>query len=112
MVQKRFNYYCIHIWSLSHGTAYKLRAQAGAYRDILKIGHTIPITEGICGIVARTRKTYLSNDVSTEPQYTNLSLPIDTQSELSRSGHQRRRRSHRHHQRRERQEERLRRSTT
>lgn len=83
MVQKRFNYYCIHIWSLSHGTSYKLRAQAGAYRDHLKIGYTIPITEGICGIVARTRKTYLSNDVSLEPQYTNLSLPIDTQSELS-----------------------------
>jgi transcriptional regulator with GAF, ATPase, and Fis domain len=82
-VQSRFSYYCIHIWSLSHGTAYKLRAQAGAYRDHLKIGHAVPITEGICGIVARTRKTYLSNDVSTEPGYTNLSLPIDTQSELS-----------------------------
>jgi transcriptional regulator with PAS, ATPase and Fis domain len=83
MVQNRFNYYCIHIWSLLHGSNYKLRAQAGAYRDHLKIGYTIPISEGICGIVARTRKTYLSNDVSTEPQYTNLSLPIDTQSELS-----------------------------
>ena len=81
-LQTSFNYYCVHIWSLSHGTTYKLRAQAGAYRDHLKIGHSIPISEGICGIVARTRVSYLSNDVSKEPHYTNLSLPIDTKSQL------------------------------
>ncbi|MGK5084026.1 sigma-54-dependent Fis family transcriptional regulator [Bdellovibrionota bacterium FG-1] len=83
MIQSRFNYYCIHIWSLKNGSAYRLRAQAGAYRSHLQLGHKIPITEGICGVVARTQKSFLSNDVSKEPFYTNLSLPIDTQSELS-----------------------------
>jgi len=87
MIQLRFNYNCIHIWSLKHGSSYKLRAQAGAYREHLTIGHTIPIEEGICGIVARTQKSYLSNDVSLEPNYTNRALG--------------KRRGRRHHQRRE-----------
>src|SRR5205823_5289890 len=33
--------------------------------------------------VIRTKKSYLCNDVSADEHYTDLSLPIDTQSELT-----------------------------
>ncbi len=82
VIQSKFNYYCIHIWSVGTDLSYTLRAQAGAYRDHLKIGHTLPSTEGIIGAVIRTKQPYLSNDVSHDPNYTNLSLPVDTQAEL------------------------------
>ncbi len=83
LIQARCDYYCLHIWSLTADGNYTLRAQAGAYRDHLTIGHKIPVTDGICGVVARTRHAYLCNDVAKDPHYTNLSLPIDTQSELT-----------------------------
>jgi two-component system response regulator HydG len=83
IVQTRFNYYCIHIWTVSDDGSYTLQAQAGAYRDHLKIGHTLRNTQGITGVVIRTGKSYLSNDVSADANYTNLSLPILSKSEIS-----------------------------
>ena len=82
IIQIRFNYYCTHIWSVGSDHSYTLRAQAGAYRNHLKIGHALPASEGIIGAVIRTKQSYLSNDVSGDSHYTNLSLPVETQSEL------------------------------
>ena len=83
-VQSRFNYYCIHIWSVnSAGNTYTLEAQAGAYREHLKIGYTLKTQQGINGVVIRTKQSYVSNDVSNDPNYTDLSLPIDSESQLS-----------------------------
>ena len=83
IIQGRFNYYCTHIWSVEADGTYVLRAQAGAYRDHLKIGHRVLAHRGIVGVAIRTRKSYLCNDVSKDPNYTDLSLPIDTLSELA-----------------------------
>jgi two-component system response regulator HydG len=82
IIQLKFNYYCIHFWSVGSNGTYTLRAQAGAYRNHLKIGHSLTIKEGIAGYVIRNRRSYLSNDVSSDPNYTDLSLPIDSKSEL------------------------------
>ena len=82
IIQIRFNYYCTHIWSVGSDHSYTLRAQAGAYRNHLKIGHALPASEGIIGAVIRTKQSYLSNDVSGDSHYINLSLPVETQSEL------------------------------
>jgi two-component system response regulator HydG len=81
IIQNRFHYYCIHIWTVE-SSGYMLRAQAGEYRKHIKIGHVMPFSAGITGAVIRSRQSYLSNDVSHDPNYTNLSLPIDTRSEL------------------------------
>jgi transcriptional regulator with GAF, ATPase, and Fis domain len=83
IIQSKFNYYCIHIWSVSQDHSTTLQAQAGAYHNHLKIGHTLRSGEGITGHVVRTKKSYLCNDVSQDPNFTNLSLPIQTRSELS-----------------------------
>lgn len=82
LIQKQFNYYCTHIWLVTP-KGLRLEAQAGAYRDHLKIGHTLGLDRGITGAVVQSKKAYLSNDVTQDPNYTDLSLPIDTKSELS-----------------------------
>lgn len=82
IIQNYFNYYSSHIWSVEEDS-YTLRAQAGAYRNHLKIGHTLPSSQGIIGAVVRSKQSYLANDVSTDPNFIDLSLPVDTQSELS-----------------------------
>lgn len=81
LVQARFHYYCIHIWTVD-GNDYTLRAQAGAYNSLLHIGYQIPITQGIIGAVISSRQSYLSNDVSLDPHYTNLSFPVESRSQL------------------------------
>ena len=82
VIQGHFNYYCIHIWTVEGSNSYALRAQAGAYRNHLKIGHSMSVSQGITGLVIRSRQSYLSNDVSNDSHYTNLSLPVDSKSEL------------------------------
>jgi transcriptional regulator with GAF, ATPase, and Fis domain len=81
-IQTRFNYYCAHIWQVTENQTAQLQAQAGAYRTHLLIGHTLLPGQGITGEVMRTRKSYLSNDVTHDAYYTNLSLPIDTRSQV------------------------------
>lgn len=86
VVQSKFSYYSIHIWSVTteSGTqATTLRAQAGAYNDLLKLGHQLKDTDGgIIGQVVLSRKRYLANDVATDPNFTNFSLPVNTRSEV------------------------------
>ena len=81
IIQSRFNYYCIHVWSIGQDHTATLRGQAGAYHNHLKIGFTIKNT-GIIGHVVRTKQSYLSNDVTHDPNFTNLSFPVNSKSEL------------------------------
>jgi len=81
LIQGRFNYYSINIWT-ADDQGFALIAQAGAYHHHLKIGHRIPLDQGITGVVFRNRHSYLSNDLSIDPNYSNLSLPIASMSEL------------------------------
>jgi transcriptional regulator with GAF, ATPase, and Fis domain len=83
IVQTRFSYYSIQFWTPEKDGSVTLRAQAGAYRNHLKIGHSLKNTQGITGEVIRTGKSYLSNDVTADSHYTNLSFPIATLSEIS-----------------------------
>ncbi len=90
LVQSRFHFYAIHIWSVrpeSAGTAH-LEAQAGAHAAHIQIGHRLRTHSssgsiGIVGEVIRTGKSYLANDLSVDPHYSNASLPVISQSELS-----------------------------
>jgi hypothetical protein len=62
IIQSKFNYYCLHVFSVNPtGQSVTLQAQAGAYRDHLIIGQTIPLSRGIIGVVYRSRKSYLCN---------------------------------------------------
>lgn len=84
IIQHRFNYHSIQIWTVSDdGLYYSLRAQSGVYGTLLRIGHSIETSQGIAGYVIRHKKSYLCNDVSKDLNYTNLSLPVHTASELS-----------------------------
>ncbi|NDD92389.1 GAF domain-containing protein, partial [bacterium] len=88
LVQSKFSYFAIQIWSVDENQVARLEAQAGAYQSHLEIGHVLQSSEkggsvGIVGQVIRTKKSYLTNDISQDPNYTDLSLQIRTQSELS-----------------------------
>src|SRR4051812_18396756 len=82
IIQGRFNYYSIHIWAAEPDSSSTLMAQAGAHGNHLKIGHILRAGEGITGHVIRSRKSYLQNDVTQDPNYTSLSVPVQTRSEL------------------------------
>ena len=81
-IQARFEYYGTHIWTVSDRGSAVLRAQAGAYLPHLKIGHELPLSEGIIGAAIRTKQPYLSNDVTRDPHFTNLSLPVSSAAQL------------------------------
>ncbi|MBU6375211.1 MAG: sigma-54-dependent Fis family transcriptional regulator [Bdellovibrionales bacterium] len=88
LVQSKFSYFAIQIWSVDSEQDARLEAQAGAYQHHLKMGHLLQSSEaggvvGIVGQVIRTKKSYLTNDISQDPNYTDLSLQIQTQSELT-----------------------------
>ncbi len=86
IIQTRFNYYCTNIWSVDQNHTATLRAQTGAYHNHLKLGYVLPkqdgVTRGIIGKVIETGKPYLSNDITKDPIYTHLALPIRTRAEL------------------------------
>ncbi len=88
LLQSRLSYLAIQIWSVGEQGTARLEAQAGAYLSHLRIGHELTNPEsganvGIVGQVIRTRQSYLSNDTRSDANYTDLSLPVRTQSELS-----------------------------
>ena len=83
LIQSKFNWYGIQIWSVAQDHNARLEAQAGAYRNHLKIGHVIQDDEGITGKVISSRKSYLSNDVSSDPNFTTLSVPVQSAAQLS-----------------------------
>ncbi|MCC7442850.1 MAG: sigma-54-dependent Fis family transcriptional regulator [Bdellovibrionales bacterium] len=83
-IQRMLGYSAIHIWSVEPDNRVMLRAQAGAYDPHFKTGSTtLEAKTGIIGQVIQTRKSYLANDVSKDPHFTTLSLPVDSKAELS-----------------------------
>ena len=82
IIQSKFHYYAISIWSSDLDGMTTLQAQSGAYSPHLKLGHRIK-GEGITCHVIGTKQNYLANDLSKDPLYTNLSMPVHSQSELA-----------------------------
>ena len=81
IIQSKFHYQAISIWSSEQNGSATLQAQIGAYAPHLKLGYTIK-GQGITSYVIATKRNYLANDLSKDPLYTNLSLPVQSQSEL------------------------------
>lgn len=82
IVQNKFHYHSFSIWSVALDGTATLRAQSGAYNKYIQPGFTIK-NEGIVGTVIQTKRTYVCNDVSKDEHFTNLSLPVETKSQLS-----------------------------
>jgi two-component system response regulator HydG len=82
IIQSRFHYYYISLWTTaSDGTA-TLQAHEGAYANFLNPGFQLK-GEGIIGHVIATKRAYLSNDVTHDTNFTSLKLPIETKSALA-----------------------------
>ncbi len=82
VVQNKFHYHSFSIWSVALDGTATLRAQSGAYNKYIQPGFAIK-NEGIVGTVIRTKRAYVCNDVTRDPSFTNLSLPVETKSQLS-----------------------------
>ncbi|MBY0470914.1 sigma-54-dependent Fis family transcriptional regulator [bacterium] len=83
IIQSHFDFYVIHICEVNQNHAAVLMAQVGAYRNKIQVGHVmIAEGEGIHAIVISTKKSYLSNDVRLDSHYSDLSIPVETRSEL------------------------------
>lgn len=82
VVQNKFHYYSFSIWSVALDGTATLRAQSGAYNSFIQPGFSIK-NEGIVGTVIQTKRPYVCNDVTKDTHFTNLSLPIETKSQLS-----------------------------
>ena len=84
IIQRQFNYYSAQLWTVGQDHSAHLRAQSGAYRTHLNIGQTLKApVPGITGYVIQTKKPYLTNNVSEDPNFTNLSLPVFSKSQVS-----------------------------
>lgn len=82
IVQNKFHYHSFTFWSVGLDGSATLRAQSGAYNKYIQLGHTIK-NEGIISSVVKNKKTYVTNDVSNDPNFTSLSFPVDTKSQIS-----------------------------
>ena len=82
-VQNKFHYYSFSIWSIGADGSASIRAQRGAYNKFIEVGYTIPAGEGIVGTAAKTKKVYISNNVSRDPHFTKLELPVETKSQMA-----------------------------
>lgn len=81
IIQSRFHYYHISFWTVDKDGTATLQAHEGAYETFLSHGFQLK-NEGIIGHVIRTKAAYLSNDITHDPNFTALKLPINTKSEL------------------------------
>jgi transcriptional regulator with GAF, ATPase, and Fis domain len=83
IIQSRFHYYYISLWTTSAATGTAtLQAHEGAYANFLNPGFQLK-GEGIIGHVIATKRSYLSNDISQDKNFTSLKLPIETKSALA-----------------------------
>ncbi len=82
IIQSRFKYYYISLWTTAADGTATLQAHEGAYANFLNPGFQLK-GEGIIGHVISTRKAHVSNDVSKDKNFTSLKLPIDTKSALA-----------------------------
>jgi transcriptional regulator with GAF, ATPase, and Fis domain len=82
IIQSRFHYYYISLWTTAADGTATLQAHEGAYANFLSPGFQLR-GEGIIGHVIAQKKAYLSNDVSQDTNFTSLKLPIETKSALA-----------------------------
>jgi transcriptional regulator with PAS, ATPase and Fis domain len=83
IIQSNLHFYAIQFWTVEPASHAILRAQAGAYDHHLEIGHTLEsTTSSIVHKVIRDKHSYLASDVSKDQYFTNLSLPVQTRSEV------------------------------
>ena len=82
IIQSRFHYYYISLWTTAADGTATLQAHEGAYANFLNPGFQLK-GEGMIGHVIATKQPYLSNDVSKDRNFTSLKLPIETKSALA-----------------------------
>ncbi len=82
IIQSRFHYYYISLWTVGTDGTATLQAHEGAYANFLQPGFQLK-GEGIIGHVIATENSYLSNDISTDKNFTSLKLPVETKSALA-----------------------------
>jgi transcriptional regulator with GAF, ATPase, and Fis domain len=82
IIQSRFNYYYISLWTIAEDGTATLQAHEGAYANFLSPGFQLK-NEGMIGYVVSTKKGYLSNDITLDKNFTSLKLPIETKSALA-----------------------------
>ena len=59
------------------------RSHAGAYRDVFERPFRLPLTQGVTGAAASSRRVQVVNDVRKDPRYTPPPLPINVRCELA-----------------------------
>jgi transcriptional regulator with GAF, ATPase, and Fis domain len=82
IIQSRFQYYYISLWTASADGTAMLQAHEGAYANFLSPGFQLK-SEGMIGHVIATKNAYLSNDITHDKNFTSLKLPIETKSALA-----------------------------
>ncbi len=82
IIQSRFHYYYISLWTCSPDGTATLQAHEGAYANFLNPGFQLK-GEGMIGHVIATKRSYLSNDITHDKNFTSLKLPIETKSALA-----------------------------
>lgn len=82
IIQSRFQYYYISLWTIAEDGTATLQAHEGAYANFLSPGFQLK-NEGIIGYVVNTKSAYLSNDITHDKNFTSLKLPIETKSALA-----------------------------
>jgi transcriptional regulator with GAF, ATPase, and Fis domain len=83
LIQGKFRYYSINIWSVDEGRIAHLEAQAGAQSTLVDKNHRLLAGEGIVGSVVESQKSYNCPDVRLDANYAHLNDTIATRSELT-----------------------------
>jgi two-component system response regulator HydG len=81
IIQSRFNYYYISLWTSNEENVATLQAHEGAYTSFLSPGFQLR-NEGIIGHVIQTKQGFISNDISQDKNFTSLKFPVKTKSAL------------------------------
>lgn len=81
IIQNHFHYYHMSLWTVDSEGGATLQAHDGAYEKSLQPGFRMK-NEGIIGHVIKTGKSYLSNDIPHDQNFTSLNMPSETKSSL------------------------------
>ena len=68
-IQRKFDYHHVMVLLKETPDELVMKAQAGGFSSLTLVGYRQKIGEGIIGVVARTGRTILANDVSQDPRY-------------------------------------------
>ena len=81
IIQERFHYYHMSLWTVDAIGAATLQAADGAYEHVLQPGFVLQ-NEGIIGHVIKTREPRLCNDIASDINFSSLRMPTETRSAL------------------------------